>query len=118
MRTLIATSVFMALAAPAMAGTLKEGAIVCLTSKYLSTYNRHKEHNETKFMKDMLDRAQCIRKGRDEDVSEISVDNIKANVQMQDGFKVWVDKTHYMPEAEKAANVKKVDDVGATEEDL
>jgi hypothetical protein len=119
MRTISTVFFLVAMAAPVWAGTLKEGAVVCLTSKYLTEYNRHARAGESQFMSDMLDRAQCIQKMRDEDVSEISVDNNKAHVQMQDGFKVWVNISHYQRDGETPTkDVESVDDVHAAGEDL
>ncbi|MBI1363783.1 MAG: hypothetical protein GC134_07335 [Proteobacteria bacterium] len=95
-------AVFLLLAAgAAQAGTLKSGAVVCISSQTLAEYRRHAAASEQLFMDDMLERAQCIIKKRDEEVSEISVDNTKANIQMRDGFKVWVGLSHYVPNGHK-----------------
>jgi hypothetical protein len=81
----------------AHAGTLRAGAVVCQSSRDLAKYERHIARGETYFADDMLARAQCVRKRRDEQVAELQADAQRAQIQMRDGFVVWVSVTHYTP---------------------
>lgn len=79
----------------ANAGEIKEGAVVCLSQKYLDKYETLREKEAYGFMDQMEDRVQCLVKKTPQEVIKIGVVGAHIQVETLDGFKLWLNMNDY-----------------------
>ena len=79
----------------AQAGTLKEGAVICISQKYLEKYEVYAKHENASYLDRLLDRAQCVVKGDEESALLLSEVGDFLRLETEDGFKVWVNRDSF-----------------------
>lgn len=90
MRILFASSVLALLATSTQAAHIQEGSIMCVSQKYLDKYENLTRAGEEKFLDEMRKRVQCVEKKKEVKVLELSRVGEHVQVELLDGFRVWV----------------------------
>ena len=92
---LLVSGILLLVSNSAMAGTIKEGAVICISQKYLEKYEKLISFNGGDFINDMLDRAQCVIKKKDVEAFKVGSSGDHIRVESANGFKVWLNSQYY-----------------------
>ncbi len=81
----------------AQAGTLTKNSIYCISQKALVKFNQYSEQSAIDLRNDLIEKADCVLKKKDEDVFVKSHVGDVVNVTLSSGFDVWVNKEDFKP---------------------
>lgn len=80
------------------ADILKEGSVYCVNLKKMINYDNYVDAGRSDLSDDLLDRADCYTKNREEEVYVKSKSKDYAEIKLLDGFTVWTNKNNIKAE--------------------
>lgn len=83
---------FVMMATAVNAGEIQEGAVVCITQKYLEKYEAFVADEAEDFVDEMFKRAQCVTKKKQSTAYKVAEVGSHVQVEVVEGFKLWLNK--------------------------